>query len=171
MKPKLEDLTPENTAVIIIDMQDLFFEGHLDWNKIIENQIEIAKICKFKKIPIISLAYSGHGQFVSALRNILDGINIHNHIKKDFDDGFLDTILYQVLTSYNSKNTFLAGINATACVRSTAVGSLLNGFGIATSYDVIDNGADGFRRYGKGEEWYNEKGLFTQSFREIPLFQ
>lgn len=142
LKKRLMSKPPlENTgwAAILIDMQKEFVDrlpdGTDKW--LIPNQIRVLNYCKQKEIPIIVLEYKGEGRTLSALLR-----HLHDHrpvarVIKSADNGFINTQLEEILMRINASKIFIMGINAGACVLSTAEGAKKRGYTVATSLDVI----------------------------------
>ena len=143
-------------VVILIDMQQYFIRGLKKENKerIIANQIFIIKWCAQENIPIVVLEYEKYGKTIDVLIKELKEVKYLRVISKSRPDGFYDTKLAYTLNQVNADNLFLMGIDANVCVRSTAIGAMVNGFKFITSEDVID----GVRNDDNSIPWYRENG-------------
>ena len=144
----------DGLAVILIDMQRSFIKNlnKKEKNHIILNQILMIRWCAQRDIPIIVLEYEGYEKTINILTKELQKVKNLTIIKKSHDDGFLNTELDDVLKKIGTKNLFLMGINAGACVIRTAQGAIKKGYFIITSDDVINGNRDNL-------SWYERNGV------------
>ncbi|MEA2097834.1 MAG: isochorismatase family protein [Patescibacteria group bacterium] len=149
-------LIKDGLVVILIDMQQIFLDGLKKKNRerIIANQIFIIRWCAQENIPVVVLEYRGSGETIDVLAKELKKIEDLRIILKSYDNGFYYTELKDVLEERNAKNLFLMGINASACVKRTAIGAREEGFSIITSNDVIGGNNDD-----NSISWYVENGI------------
>jgi len=152
-------------AVIIVDMQEYFLEDleEEDRNRIIENQINIIHWCAKNNCPIVVLEYYQRGPTIGILKEKLKRVpRVKTVIKRD-DNGFEGTKLNRVLNKLRVKTLLLVGINANACVRSTACGGKKNGFNIATSESLIAN--DSGRPI--DQVWFEKNTIYEPTVPEL----
>jgi len=93
-------------------------------------------------------------------------------IKKRRADGFENTNLYKILSSWEVDNIFLMGSYASLCVKDTAKGGLEKGLDIITSSNVVLD-YEGFLKEisKKTHYWYKQNGIYLQHHSELPLFR
>jgi nicotinamidase-related amidase len=156
----------QNIAVIIVDMQYGFYTSGrvLQTNGLIQlvsKQQELLTWAKKKKFPIIFFEYSGYQETDSALTNTLWGYRFKTITKFD-DNGFHGPIgqeANQFLRANKVDTIVIAGINASGCVKRTAIGALQEGYQIISSGDIV---ADFYRnppRYPQ-TEWFIDDPRF-----------
>ena len=145
----------EGLVIILIDMQENFVEAlkEKDKRRIIANQIFVIRWCAQNDISIVVLEYEMCGETIEVLAQELKEIKNLETIPKPYDNGFCGTELDYFLNKIDARNLFLMGINASACVKSTAEGAIEKGFEIITSSDVIagcnsDNSISWYRKNG-----------------------
>lgn len=152
-------ISTDNLVVILIDMQFLFVDqlssGERD--RIIPHQISIIQYCAKNNIPIVVLEYNGCGKTIDILQEELQKVKKLKIITKEYDNGFLHTDLDNVLKKLKAKKLFLMGINAAACVLSTAQGALRfkDNYKIITHQSVIAGGVD------ISIDWYKKNGAIV----------
>lgn len=125
-------LSPIDTAVVLIDMQEYYVKNLLEEEKklILSAQKRLLSLCTEHDIPLIVLEYENRGETIQELSEFFRKIKDVEIIKKKNDDGFRETQLNEFLKTLGVKNLILTGINASWCVRSTARSALHLGFNI-----------------------------------------
>jgi len=156
-----------NLAVLLIDMQEWFLLGieYEEKHREIPYQLEVLDYCKKNDIPVFVLEYKDCGPTVKILKDKVDSLEKKTYIIKNHDDGFIDTDLAKELRRKNIDTVLLMGINASACVLSTASGAIIAGFKIMTSDDLI---ADP-KSYGENESinWYEQNGIYREDYKDL----
>lgn len=156
-----------NLAVLLIDMQEWFLNSieYEERHREIPYQLEVLEYCKNNSIPVFVLEYKDCGPTVKILKDKVDSLEKKVYITKNFDDGFVKTDLAKQLRKNNIDTVLVMGINASACVLSTASGAIMAGFKVMTSDDLI---ADP-RSYGYNEsiEWYIENGIYKDDYKDL----
>lgn len=155
--------TKENLAVLLIDMQTDFIRDFelKERERIVKNQLEVIKLCKQKRIPLVVIEYNGYGEVIKDLERELSGELIY-HINKDQNDAFYNPRLNKLLSGMEIKTVFLMGINAGACVLDTAEGALENGYQVVTSFSVLSDIDDDYLF--SSLFWFEENARLVESF-------
>ncbi|MDP2908607.1 MAG: isochorismatase family cysteine hydrolase [Nanoarchaeota archaeon] len=156
-----------NLAVLLIDMQAPFLKSILteEQTKEIPYQIGVLDYCKQKNIPVFVLEYEGYGPTIEVLKEKVDSLEKKVYVTKSCDDGFTGTDLAEQLRKHNIDTLLLMGINATACVISTAEGALDAGFKIMTSKDLIADPS--YFHSDEGVRWYSTYGVYSNSYKDV----
>lgn len=156
-----------NVAVLLIDMQEWFLQSidYSEQRREIPYQLEVLEYCKNNSIPVFVLEYKDCGSTVKILKNKVDSLEKKVYITKNYDDGFVQTDLAKQLRRNNIDTVLLMGINASACVLSTASGAIMAGFKVMTSDDII---ADP-RSYDLNEsiEWYEQNVIYRDNYKDL----
>lgn len=175
MKPKIN---PQNTAVIIVDMQDYFlepegnFHSEEDVTRVIENQRRMVQMCAKRDIPLIFLEYRNRGSTISELLDLAEEAPRKARITKWRDSGFSSNDLSENLRKWSSRNIFLAGMNTSYCVRSTGADGVKLGLNAFSAEGVVYDSYEG-GSYDVGERWLRDfAGMtFYKSYLEFPAFK
>ncbi len=145
-------------CVLLIDMQTEFVP-HIRTGRaeiIIERQIKTIEMSSNENIPIIVLEYVGAGPTIHQLNSELKKNKRIFFLKKNYDSGFSNTQLCQLLYDLECKKLLLMGVNAQYCVKATANDAILEDFEIATSEDLIS----GMSHHAFHDDipWYRKNG-------------
>lgn len=135
---------PNDTAVIIVDMQDFFLKNLNKslYKTLVENQLHVINTCLKNKLPFIILEYKCRGISRGTLIKDLDEKikNVHKEVLiKENNSGFTQTKLESILKELRVKKILIMGVNANGCVQDTTIGALKRGFKVITSCGVIAN--------------------------------
>jgi nicotinamidase-related amidase len=161
---RFKDLT---TVVLLNDMQDFFLEdiNPRKVDSIIDTQIRVLETCREKDIPVVDLGYDSLSKTRSELREVVRRVPRHDDVRKEKDNGFERTNLYDILKGWNVGTCFLMGINAGGCIISSADGALENRLRIATSEDVIANPSD--KSIVDAKNWFEKHGRYFRNYQEF----
>jgi len=166
--PNLDDLKSENTAVLMIDMQENFLRmlDEKTREELVEEQIFVLNSCALEDIPVLSITnvYGNDEQneIFYAIRKVPRQI----HLKKSLPDAFTEEEFRNNLRRFKPDYVYLMGLFSGMCVKSTAEGAIRNGFNIATSSLVIGD----YNLNDNYKEWFQQNGIWTKTPAEIPLF-
>ena len=154
-------------AVLVIDMQD-YWLGDIDKEELeteLPYQAEVLEYCKNNNIPVFVVEFTNCGHTTDYLKKKIERLPIRDYVVKNKTNAFEGTELEKRLKEKNVETLILMGVYASACVKETAKGAINAGFKIATSKELI---ADD-RHHNKGDtiEWYKEKGVYKDSYKEI----
>jgi len=134
-----EPMKVEGHAALLIDMQS-YFLGYINkkiQEKIIAAQMNVLGFCKDYDIPVLVLEYQGYSETVTELRDLVEQVPRSETKRKSHDNGFTNQDVAPLLHSWDIERVILIGINANACVKSTARGALKNDLKICTAGDII----------------------------------
>jgi len=184
-------LTPENTAVILVDMQSLVLKEIYNKHSLsimIANQQKVLQNCVEKNIPIVVLEYSSkvnhnkNRETTPQLMEIINQTSNYEVFLKQSHSGFSNKEFETHLENLEKEYHFLMGVNGGVCVSATGEGSIKRGYKIATSKDVIANiGSHASkvianRKYTltpiDEEEtgWHKKNGIFLPSYKDFNVF-
>lgn len=163
----VEEKEVGHLAVLVIDMQEWFLTA-IEYDeklKEIPYQLEVLEYCKENNIPVFVLEYKNCGQTIKLLKDKIDGLKDKTYVTKPYDDGFAQTDLAELLRKSSIDTVLLMGINASACVLSTAAGAVMSGFKVMTSKDLISDP----RCYERDESvsWYKENGIYRDNYKDL----
>lgn len=138
-------ITPKNSAILLIDMQDYFLEKLAQRKKFVKRQIEMIEEAKELGIPILSLFLSSCGEIIPEVHKRLRKYDEHQIFSKPFLSGFSNPNLEKALLELGVENILPSGIYASGCVLKTAEDAnkkkCLTGrpYRIMISYDLVEN--------------------------------
>jgi len=160
-------LTTDNTALIIIDVQEKLFKVMLHKEALAENLQKIIKGAQVLEIPLLVTEQNPNalGPTIPELKNLMP--NIQPIGKFSFsccgEQKFLNK-----LSALNCKQLLLTGIEAHICVYQTALDLLEKGYEVQVLADCVSSRAEENRKLGL--EKIKEAGGSVTSV-EISLFE
>ena len=162
------DMTIQNLGVLIIDMQEMFLPcvSPTDRQIVTESCIGIADYCSDNNVPLILVTCEEVEERKTIEAILITAKYKDISITKNTEDAFMNIELEKVLNIRNIRNIFLAGINASYCVKQTAKGALKRGFKILTAENSIAD-PKGYETHGKSRDWYKANGLFVADYNSI----
>jgi len=155
---------PSSLVVLLIDMQDRFFNllEQDTRDELVAQQIRVIRTCAQQDIPLVVIEYQGFGTTIESLACEITQVPRTLTITKKGSDGFIGTKLHKALRRLGAKKLALMGMNASCCVRDTAESAVSRKYEILTADDVIAYEAGGKGRK-KSRQWYEANGLFLKS--------
>ena len=161
-------MNPQNTALIIIDIQNDFCTPDLAYNKLgypVEKNIALAKkikgtlpLFKNKKIPIYYVI-SNYDDFIIKGEKCKFCLSItkgpESYLPKELadriiikktHDGFYNTKLDSFLKQDKIKNVLIAGISTSVCVDSTARSAVGRGYATTILRDLVTSRNKSFHK-------------------------
>ncbi|MBI4152493.1 cysteine hydrolase [Candidatus Woesearchaeota archaeon] len=158
-----------NLAVLLIDMQGIFLKNisPVERQEEIAYQSDVLDFCRQNNVPLYVLEYQGCGRTMPSLEDKYLQLRDVRRVIKMYDDGFWETNLAEQLHHSGIERLLLMGINASACVRSTAEGALEHGFAIMTSKQLIANPAEADWGYIESIPWFQEQGIYRDNYTEL----
>ncbi len=163
-------LSIKETGLMLIDMQDGFIRDDKEILKIIPNQIILLRFCIEHSIPIFVILCKRYGELNDDLSKEVAQVplDLLYKIQKPDDSAFYKTELNDILNSKGIKNLLLAGINAGACVKSTASDAVTNGYRIITSKTLIGDVCHCSKHRSKVDlSYYEESGICVKNHYSI----
>lgn len=159
----LRSLRHRNLAVILIDMQEDFFQNIREKRKrrIVEAQRSVLKRCIRHDIPVCVVEYKDCGATLPELCELLAEVPRKITLSKDHDDAFTNRELSKTLKSWRVGRLVLMGINADACVLATARSAIRRGYEIITSKFLI--AGTPWHSENDSIDWYSKNGCVVRN--------
>lgn len=144
--PIYQDVTNENTAVLIVDMEEIMVNGHgyiappdsVEMEREIGYQVDIIAECKEQGIPIYQVQREGFGPVHPRLLKAM-GRGEREPMIKYHLSGFDETSLHEELSDLGIENLIVMGLFAGACVKSTVSDAVQLGYRVITSPEITAN--------------------------------
>jgi len=136
-------LQPENSVLLIIDIQEKLLNAAFNSLSIKKNIDILTKTADALNIPVfITEQYpKGLGETISIIKNNLQSTNKIICEKNDFN-AFFDKNIYTKFNSLNKKQIIICGIETHICVHQSAAELLKNGFQVAVLTDASGSRAE-----------------------------
>ena len=133
--PKI--LRKEDTALLIIDVQERILPVINEHERVVENTLKLIKGFKAMNLPIFYTEQypKGLGPTASKLTNELQGEAIQKMTFSCYDAGSLFTELVQK----DIKQVVVCGIESHVCVQQTVLDLLANGFQVDLAADAVSS--------------------------------
>ncbi|MBT4377043.1 isochorismatase family protein [archaeon] len=165
----------DDVGVVIVDMQDKYLRDK-EKKRIVPPQKKLLDFAKENDLPVFLLEYLPGGPTIPELRENIEGYENVVVEKKYNDDGFIvrknidgkylwrggdisiegDSNLDLDLKEKGIKKLLVAGVNKSACVRSTIEGANKRGYKVFTATDLMNEPIHGNR-------WYSQNTGYTIS--------
>lgn len=129
-------ITPENSLLLVIDIQEKFRNVINQFDKLINNSKKLIKVANILKIPIlVTEQYTkGLGETVNEIKETLKE---YTHLEKVSFDCFGDKNFIKKLKG--KPNIIICGIEAHICVFQTALSALENKFNVYLIADAVSS--------------------------------
>ena len=168
--PKIGEQKPKPSyAALLIDMQEEYVAelSQKDRELIIPSQIAVIRYCAANKIPVILIEHDWdvHGSTIRALQDAYDSAENRPTVYKDYANVFTNTDLDSILKSLSVNYLLLMGMNASGCVKHTALGARGSGYGFFTSAKLIADAEIVNNRVNdsnKSRQWYIDRGILVE---------
>jgi len=136
-------MNQEDTALVVVDIQDKFLPVIKNIDNVIDNTIKLIKSFQIMNISIVvTEQYSkGLGKTVEKIRKEL---KVYNPIEKITFDCFGNKEFVKSLEG--KKNLVICGIESHVCVTQTMVGALKKGFNVYLVKDAISSRKESDKR-------------------------
>lgn len=138
-------------AVVLVDMQPRFLERGFypyELSEMISEQKKVLKAAEQNDIPVLVFEFSGYGETIPSLQDLIEKVPRHKTFEKKRNDGFE---IYDSFSGFNPEffpsdwlggqdvnALYFMGVNGSACVVETAgSANKIFGYKIATSNEVI----------------------------------
>lgn len=130
-------LNKEETALIIIDIQERIYKVVRKHEKLMDNVLKLIKGFKVLNLPIYYTEQypKGLGATVNTLKNELTGNAIH---KMTFSCSHAEN-LFEKLNNNNIKQVVVCGIESHVCVQQTVLDLLANGFQVNLPVNAVSS--------------------------------
>lgn len=129
-------LTTENSALLIVDIQERILPAMFEHELFLENSLKLIKGIKILQIPIYFTEQypKGLGKTVNVIKEELEGLTPFE--KMTFSCIGVENLLDE-LQNRNIKKVILIGIEAHVCVLQTALDLIANGFQVFLPADAV----------------------------------
>jgi isochorismate hydrolase len=129
-----------NTALIILDMQETYFNyvDKKEWQEEFPNYLSIIESAKQNNVPIYLIEFDGAGKTIDEITQALGNYN-YTSIIKTTDNVFESTSLYDLLNQNNSKYAILVGFYGSQCITDSGIGGYNKGFHIGVSEELMSD--------------------------------
>ncbi|MEO6536322.1 MAG: isochorismatase family protein [Candidatus Paceibacterota bacterium] len=154
----------DSTAVVLIDMQHIFFQ-ELSWETqqtLLAAQTKLIIECAKYDIPLAVIQYSGFGSTIFQLQQLIRNVPRSEYYAKTSMNGFSGGWLEGFLDKHRVSTVLFAGIFASQCVFETA-NATPKKYHIGTSEVLIaDHRFDQCMR--ETREWFADHGSFYPDY-------
>jgi len=135
---KKNNLTKENTALIVVDIQEKFLPVIKNIDLVIENTCKLIKSFQIMNIPVIvTEQYSkGLGKTAEAIRKELKE---YNPIEKIEFSCFKNKDFLNKIKKLKVKNLVICGIESHVCVTQTLLGAISKGYNVYLVKDAVSS--------------------------------
>lgn len=134
--PKI--LRKEDTALLIIDIQERILGVMQNKEALIENNLKLIKGCKILSVPIFYTEQypKGLGETAASLKAELEN---YEAIQKMTFSCYAAGDLFETLESQKIKQVIVSGIESHVCVQQTVLDLLANGFQVDLAADAVSS--------------------------------
>lgn len=135
---KFGRIKPENTALLVIDVQEKFVPHINEIESVIANCVRMAKGCRELGVPVIVTEQypEGLGRTVEPLKGALGGIVPYEKVHFSL---FEDEKIAAAIKELGRPNLLVTGIEAHVCLIKTALDGLAAGYSIHWIADAISS--------------------------------
>lgn len=129
-------LSPENTALIVIDFQEKLLSAVRYADETISNCIKLIDFFSSESFPIIMTEHypKGLGLTIPEIRNLMDESEI---VEKTIFSCFGEAVFEGKLSAEKISNILITGIETHICVAQTAFDGLASGYRVHVAADAV----------------------------------
>jgi nicotinamidase-related amidase len=133
-----EALTPENTVLVVIDIQEKILRAMHDKEKLLQNLLKLIKGARVLEVPVLLTEQypAGLGPTLPEVAQLLPGVKA---VDKTCFSGCGEGRFREALEASGRRQVLLAGIEAHVCVYQTAVDLIRAGYGVHLVVDCISS--------------------------------
>lgn len=134
-----KDLLPENTLLIVIDVQEKLFQAVQGRSKIEKNIISLLKTCGILNVPILFFEQNnkGLGPTISSLSSVCEKKNVYN--KMSFSIKGSEEFMTYCSTHKKLKNILICGIETHVCVFQSVRDLISLGYNVNVVEDAVSS--------------------------------
>lgn len=132
-------ISREDTALLIIDLQDKLIPTIYGAEKIIINIEALIKTAKIHGMPILLTEQEKLGETVPEIGGVLKNFNSHNPIRKLDFSCYRNEKFRRILEQSGCSNLVICGIEAHICVSQTALDLMEDGYKIQIPRDATSS--------------------------------
>ncbi len=131
-------LTTENTALLVIDMQERLFPVMHEQEKLLRSMIKLIRGAQVLEIPLLLTEQypKGLGPTLPQIKELLPDIKPIEKVSFNCCD---EAVFCQALETLNRKQVLIAGIEAHICVYQTAVALSRAGYQVEVVADCVSS--------------------------------
>jgi nicotinamidase-related amidase len=148
---KLELLTGQNSALLLVDYQPTMFKGvgSGDRTAIRNSAVAVAKAAKILNVPTVltSIYPEGNGEFINEITELFPGQAVIAREVPGFD-AFEDERVLQAVKEIGRKKLVLSGLWTGMCFAYTAIHGLREGLGVYGLMDAAGDASRDAHKYG-----------------------
>jgi nicotinamidase-related amidase len=135
---KLDMLTPENSAIALIDYQPAMYQGVQSHDRlVVMNNVQIlAKAAKLFNIPTVISTVAANSFSGPFMHEVLELFPTHKVIDRTSMNSWLDPAFRQAVAATGRKKFVLAGLWTEACVQFPTLDMLKEGYEIYIPADA-----------------------------------
>jgi len=137
MKKEVNTLEPEDSLLLIIDLQEKFKPVIEKWDEIVSNTAKLIYTFRILDLPIIITEQypEGLGSSVAEIKNALG--DEYKPIKKVEFDALSNPRIMLKVEEKDRKNLVITGIEAHVCILQTSLSALQRGYRVHLPWDAI----------------------------------
>lgn len=143
--PCTRGMTPENTALLLIDVQKKYADpsqsrGNAETDRIAKKIAGIAPAFRRAAVKVFPIYFGEHDlqpakidfhRFKPKAKDVI--------VRKDRDSAFLGSNISDLLHAGGYRNLIVAGFNLSACIKETAIHGCEEGFNVVVLRDLTAN--------------------------------
>jgi len=135
---KLGRIDIENTAVILVDIQERFVPHIHEIDKVIENSVKLVKCCNLMNIPVMVTEQNpdGLGRTVGLLRVTVDPFEPYEKMSFSI---FKDERITSAISDMGRQNLLIGGIEAHVCVIKSVLDGIALGYSMHWLSDAVSS--------------------------------
>ncbi len=141
-KKNLKDLNANNTAIILVDIQEKLAPAMKNQLRSIKNTRILLKMAELLKIPVIVTEQypKGLGLTINDIKEVLP--SNHKIFEKISFSAMRDNTISDYIIGLEKRNYILVGMEAHICVYQTAKDLLAKGYNVLIPREAVDSRTD-----------------------------
>jgi nicotinamidase-related amidase len=148
---KLELLTDNNSALVLVDYQPAMFAGVASGDKALIRTAATcaAKAAQILDVPVVfsAIGPQRNGEFISDITSIFPGQTVFARAVPSFD-AFEDEQTYTAFKKTGRKKVVISGLWTSMCFAYTALHAIRDGYEVYGLMDAAGDSTDAAHKYG-----------------------
>jgi len=134
-----KELLPENTVLIVVDVQEKLFQAVGSQSEIEKNIISLLKTCRILNVPILFFEQNskGLGSTISSLSSVCEKKNVYN--KMSFSIKGSEEFMAYCAADKKLKNILICGIETHVCVFQSVRDLISLGYNVNLVEDAVSS--------------------------------